>query len=202
MWKLSSNFQSFLCSRNLPSALFQRPTSMASIRSILLVIALALQGSEALPDCQGYIHSGTIAYFNSAPITFSYELATALDCQRWCEKVSKCQAWLYVDQSNQCDLHRTEALSVSDNAGFIFGGCTTKAANASRTAPTPSSSMHSAVISTPTASETASETAYSVRSHPFQECCSGLMANVILLSKAHARREILRHKQKGHHRKL
>ncbi|KAJ5277499.1 hypothetical protein N7534_008323 [Penicillium rubens] len=170
---------------------------MASIRSILLVIALALQGSEALPDCQSYIHSETIAYFNSAPITFSYELATALDCQRWCEKVSKCQAWVYVEQSNQCDLHRTEALSVSDNAGFIFGGCKPRAANESRTAPTPSSSLHSVVISTPTSSETA----YLVRSHPFQASCSGLTANILLL-KAHARREILRHKHKGHHPNL
>lgn len=198
MWKLTSSCPRFLCPCNLPSAPFHRLTSMASIRSILLVIALALQGSEALPDCQGYIHSGTIAYFNSAPITFSYELATALDCQRWCEKVSTCQAWLYVDQSNQCDLHRTKALSVSDNAGFIFGGCTPRAANESPTTSTPSSSLHSAVIST----ARTSEIAYSVRSHSFQACCSGPTANVILLSKAHARREILRHKHKGHHQKL
>lgn len=148
---------------------------MASIRSILLVIALALQGSEALPDCQGSVHNETIAYFNSAPITFSYELATALDCQSWCEKVPACQAWVYVDQSNQCDLHRTTALSVSDNAGFIFGGCKPSAVNESRLAPTPSPSLHSAVLSTPAASETASL----VRSRPFQACCSRLMANEI-----------------------
>ncbi|KAJ5382696.1 hypothetical protein N7517_000607 [Penicillium concentricum] len=146
---------------------------MASIRSILLVIALALQGSEALPECQGSVHNETIAYFYSAPMTFSYELATVLDCQNWCEKVPACQAWVYVDQSNQCDLHRTTALSVSDNAGFIFGGCKPSAVNESRLAPSPSPSLHSAVISTPAASEIA--------------------------SLAHARREIFRHKHKRYH---
>ncbi|OQE66440.1 hypothetical protein PENNAL_c0187G11733 [Penicillium nalgiovense] len=148
---------------------------MASIRSVLLMIALALQGSKALSDCQGFVHNETIAYFNSAPMTFSYELATALDCQNWCEKVPACQAWVYLDQSNQCDLHRTTALSISDNAGFIFGGCKPSAVNESRLAPTPSPSLHSAVISTPATSETAS----SVRSRPFQACCPGLTANVI-----------------------
>ncbi|KAJ5651621.1 uncharacterized protein N7484_005344 [Penicillium longicatenatum] len=146
---------------------------MASMRSILLVIALALQGSEALPGCQGSVHNGTIAYFNSAPMTFSYELAAALDCQNWCEKVPACQAWVYIDQSNQCDLHRTTALSVSDNAGFIFGGCKPSAVDESRLAPTPSPSLHSAVISTPAASGTASL----VRSRPFQACCPGFVAN-------------------------
>jgi hypothetical protein len=146
--------------------------SMASIRSILLAIALAFQGSEAVSDCQSSVHNETIAYFNSAPVTFSYELATALDCQNWCEKVPTCQAWVYVDQSNQCDLHRTTALSVSDNAAFIFGGCKPDTVNAStRLAPTASPSLHSAVTSTQAASETASL----VRSSPF----SGIFATVL-----------------------
>ncbi|KAI2795007.1 hypothetical protein POX_a01610 [Penicillium oxalicum] len=96
---------------------------MPSSFLFLLAFATSFDVSKASPDCQSNVHNETIAYFNSAPVTFSYELETARDCKKWCESVPSCQSWIYVRQSNQCDLHRTVALSVSHNAGFMFGGC-------------------------------------------------------------------------------
>lgn len=95
---------------------------MASIYLVILlaVLALAVEGSS---KCWTSVHNDTIAFHSSAPITFSFDLKTATDCQNWCGEVTKCQSWVYVEYSNQCDLHRTAALSLSENIGFTFGGC-------------------------------------------------------------------------------
>ncbi|KAI2790194.1 hypothetical protein POX_d05700 [Penicillium oxalicum] len=147
---------------------------MAYIYSLLLVTTLALRGSQAASDCQNSVQNKTIAYFSSAPMTFSYELATVWDCQKWCEKLPECQAWVYIEQSNQCDLHRTPALSVSDNAGFIFGGCMPDAINAStKLAPTPTPSLHPFLLRTPAASDT--------------------------VASIHTKRDLFRHKHKHRH---
>lgn len=166
-------------SRDLPCELFHHLSSMTSIRLLLLVTALGLRGTEALSDCRSSVHNKTIAYFNSAPLAFSYELATALDCQHWCDKVPACQAWVYVDQSNQCDLHRTMALSVSDNTGFIFGGCKPSGIDGFRLAPTLRPSSHSTMPSTSLASDTATL----VRSSLYRICYLGLIANEVFILK-------------------
>jgi hypothetical protein len=127
---------------------------MTSIRSFILMASLALANVEALSDCQTSVYNETIAYFSNAPITFSFELATATDCQNWCGKVQACQAWVYVGQSSQCDLHRTTALSTSDNTGFTFGGCGPNPVNGTRLAPTPSVLSHFVASSTPVTMET------------------------------------------------
>ncbi|KAL1886675.1 hypothetical protein Plec18167_000608 [Paecilomyces lecythidis] len=127
---------------------------MTPIRSFILMASLAAANVEALSGCQTSVHNETIAYFNSAPVTFSFELATATDCQTWCGKVRACQAWVYVRQSRQCDLHRTMALSTSDNTGFTFGGCSPNPANETQLAPLPSAVSHSTASSIPVTMET------------------------------------------------
>ncbi|KAJ5964747.1 uncharacterized protein N7479_004623 [Penicillium vulpinum] len=94
---------------------------MAPIYSViaLATLALAVEASE----CWTSIRNDTIACYNSAPITFNFDLKTATDCRNWCGEIEKCQSWTYVEYSNQCDLYRTAALSISNNTGFTFGGC-------------------------------------------------------------------------------
>ncbi|KAL4883403.1 glycosyl hydrolase family 71-domain-containing protein [Aspergillus karnatakaensis] len=96
---------------------------MAPLQSLIILAAVTLVGAEVSSDCQASVHNDTIAFFSSAPITFSFDLDTMTDCQIWCTEVPKCQAWVYVDQSSQCDLYRAAPLSVSESFGFTFGGC-------------------------------------------------------------------------------
>ncbi|PYI35299.1 hypothetical protein BP00DRAFT_252055 [Aspergillus indologenus CBS 114.80] len=76
----------------------------------------------------------------------------SIECQNWCRNVEACQAWLYVDQSGQCDLHRTKALSLSDNTGFKFGRCEPNPESLSPTA-SPTASSSAAASKTPIPSE-------------------------------------------------
>ncbi|PYH77960.1 hypothetical protein BO82DRAFT_168938 [Aspergillus uvarum CBS 121591] len=128
---------------------------MTPIRSFMLMAALAFSNVEALARCQNSVYNETVAYFNSAPVTVSFEIATATECQSWCRNVKACQAWLYVDQPGQCDLHRTKALSLSDNTGFTFGGCERNPESRLPPSPTasPTASSSAAASETPTPSE-------------------------------------------------
>lgn len=91
--------------------------------SVFLTSALAIIGVQALSECWTSVHNEIIPLFNSAPITFSYNLNTAADCLNWCGKVEKCEAWVFVEHSKQCDLHPKAALTIDPNVGFTFGGC-------------------------------------------------------------------------------
>lgn len=91
--------------------------------TIFLASALVMNGVQASSECWTYIHNGTIPLFNSAPITFSYDVNTATDCLKWCGQVEKCEAWVFVEHSKQCDLHPSTALTIDQNTGFTFGGC-------------------------------------------------------------------------------
>lgn len=91
--------------------------------SIFLTTALAITGVQASSECWTSVHNETIPLFNSSPITFSYKLNTATGCLNWCGKVEKCEAWVFVEHSKQCDLHPKPALTIDQNAGFTFGGC-------------------------------------------------------------------------------
>ncbi|RAH40199.1 uncharacterized protein BO95DRAFT_518897 [Aspergillus brunneoviolaceus CBS 621.78] len=148
---------------------------MTPIRSFMLMAALAFSNVEALAGCQNSVYNETVAYFNSAPVTFSFEIATATECQNWCRNVKACQAWLYVDQSGQCDLHRTKALSLSDNIGFTFGGCE----------PNPESRLPPSPTASPTASSSAAASKNQIPSES--------------ATLPRARREIFRHRHEHHH---
>jgi len=97
---------------------------MASTSSFFFLAALAsISGVQASSECFQSVYNQTIALFNSAPFAYSLELDTASHCQNWCNETPKCQAWVYVENSGHCDLHRTGPLSLLDNNGFTFGGC-------------------------------------------------------------------------------
>ncbi|RHZ46089.1 uncharacterized protein CDV56_104746 [Aspergillus thermomutatus] len=129
---------------------------IAPTRPFIFLAALALAGVEAKSDCWTSVHNETIACFNSAPIAFSFDLDTASDCQSWCGKIPNCEAWIYINQSSQCDLHRTAPVSISDNSGFTFGGCDPVPIIETRPVATPIPSSNVTASSTRAATETSS----------------------------------------------
>lgn len=121
---------------------------MAPKSSIIFLVGLAsICSAEASSQCWKSVYNETVAVFNSAPFTYSLELETATVCQSWCGDISKCQAWVYVDHANHCDLYRTSPLSLSDNSGFTFGGC--EPTNSTQPIPTTSWNPVPSASSTP-----------------------------------------------------
>lgn len=150
------------CSPYIHSSLYSKPIfgTMAPIHFIVLAtLALTVEASSA---CWNSVRNDTIGCYNSAPLTFTFNMNTASDCQKWCGKVEKCQSWIYVDHSGQCDLHRTTALTISDNIGFTFGGCDPVNDTLPVASLVPSFSI--AATSTPASTRVEMETGYSVRS--------------------------------------
>ncbi|CDM36563.1 hypothetical protein DTO013E5_9597 [Penicillium roqueforti] len=124
---------------------------MVPIYSFVVLATLAV-ATEVSSECWTSIRNDTIACYNSAPITFAFDMNTTAECQDWCGRVEKCQSWIYMELSGRCDLHRTAALTISDNAGFTFGGCDPINTTLPVATPGPSSSI--AVTSTGVAMET------------------------------------------------
>ena len=97
--------------------------SMRPLSLLAAILASALAESSS-SSCWDTMHNSTLAVFSSAPIAFSLDRATASQCQAWCGRVSNCQAWVFVDQLLQCDLHRAAPVNVlPETNGFVFGGC-------------------------------------------------------------------------------
>ncbi|GFN19724.1 PAN-1 domain [Aspergillus tubingensis] len=99
---------------------------MLFIHSLMLAAAIAIFGAEATSECWTNVHNETFAWFSSAPITYSFHIETASECEHWCGQTMKCQAWSYIGHSSQCDLYRATAVAIAPNKGFVYGGCIPK----------------------------------------------------------------------------
>ncbi|OJZ85606.1 hypothetical protein ASPFODRAFT_717866 [Aspergillus luchuensis CBS 106.47] len=71
--------------------------------------------------CTQNIRNDTIAFFSSAPLTFSYN-SSIPDCAARCSQRKHCQAWLYTDPG-ECQLYRRPAVAIASNPNFFYGAC-------------------------------------------------------------------------------
>jgi hypothetical protein len=120
---------------------------------ILLATAMVAATAEAKSECWKSVYNETFACFSSAPIAYSFDIDTAVDCKQWCGETAKCEAWVYTNGSNRCDLHRAAPLSTLPNSGFIYGGCPLTTANETQPTVAGPSSLH---VPSPSRSATAS----------------------------------------------
>jgi hypothetical protein len=103
--------------------------------------------------CHDSTSHDTIAFFSSAPLTFSSNITDTTACASKCQSLSGCRTWLF-SKGGRCELFRDTAVTIASNPNFVYGGCGVDMQSSS--VPAVSSSMdshhvHSAYANSPSA---------------------------------------------------
>ncbi|KAJ5767252.1 uncharacterized protein N7511_004868 [Penicillium nucicola] len=115
---------------------------------------LASTAANVVDDrCHDSTSHGTIAFFSSAPMTFSYNITDTTACASKCQILSGCRAWLF-NKGGRCELFRDSAVTTTSNPNFIYGGCGIDIQSFVPAVPSPTLShhLHSADTNSPSAS--------------------------------------------------
>ena len=89
----------------------------------LFVVQAAATISTPSSSCTESVRDNTISFFSHAPLTFSYEVPSALACAGRCAGIPSCLAWLYSTSGQECQLYRQKPLSQMKNPLFVSGIC-------------------------------------------------------------------------------
>ena len=79
--------------------------------------------TSSTSNCTESPQDDTISFFSHAPLTFSFDVPSALLCATKCADVSPCRAWLYSSSGQECQLYRQQPLFQAHNPLFVSGIC-------------------------------------------------------------------------------